>query len=156
MRCVCCVLPHRVFSCLVWSSCLVHKGSGSHFHFCPRPCSSTHRWARRSQPTNTGDHAVKSVLPYPHQPDDHRMCVIAKRLGCLHRLTHAARLGYFFGASMTRRTLPLGLFTAATSIRKFRDNFRTRRLSFACFNACFPPRRASDFCSAETDEPVER
>ena len=24
----------------------VHKGSGSHVHFCPRPCSSTYQWAR--------------------------------------------------------------------------------------------------------------
>ena len=33
--------------------------------------------------------------------------------------------------------------------------FPQKWLSFACFNACFPPRWASNFCSAETDEPIE-
>ena len=126
--CVCCVCCPTVCSFVLSSLCaLLTRGQGLTFTsarvLVP---SSAHRWARRSQPTNTvhRDHSsVKSVLSCPHQPDDHRMSVIAKKLGCLLRLTNAARLGLFFGSSMARRTLPLGLFTAATSIRKLCDNF---------------------------------
>ena len=115
--CLCCancsVLPCRVFSCLVWSkSLIVHKGARVSIF-------TSARWARLSQPT-VETTPVKSMLSYPHEPDD-RMCVIAKRLGCFHRLAHAAGHGNFLGASATRRTLLLCLFTAATSFHIFGD-----------------------------------
>ena len=41
----------------------------------------------------------------PLEPCNNRMCVIAKRLGSLHELAHAAGYGHFFGASTTRRSV---------------------------------------------------
>ena len=61
-----------------------HKGSGSHVHFCPRPCSSTKRWAKLSTHRHKGDHTQRgpcSHAPFGRKPT---VCVIAtKRLGSL-------------------------------------------------------------------------
>ena len=59
-----------------------HKGSGSHVHVCPRPCSSTCRWARHPTHRHKGTTlSVQSVLSCPLWPCAHRMCVIAKETG---------------------------------------------------------------------------
>ena len=53
-------------SCLVLSLRLArlfaHKGSGSHIHFCPRPCSSTCRWARLATHRHWGPLCVSRAL----------------------------------------------------------------------------------------------
>ena len=61
--CLCCancsVLRCRVFSCLVWSkSLIVHKGARVSIF-------TSARWARLSQPTDSGDHTceVHAVVP---------------------------------------------------------------------------------------------
>ena len=42
----------------------IHKGSGSHDHFCSRPCSSTCRWARLSTHRHSGPHsAIRALVP---------------------------------------------------------------------------------------------
>ena len=97
----------------------VHLGSGAHFHCCPPPCSSTLQWAQRSQPTDSGDRSsVQSVFSCPHQPGDNRMCVIAKRLGCLRWLAHAAGHGIFLGASTSRRSVSFVCSHQKTTIQK--------------------------------------
>ena len=78
----------------------VAQGVGSYIHFCPRPCRSTSRWARLSTHRRQGTTlCVQSVLSCPLWPCSHRMCVIAKRLGCLCWHAHAPGHGYFLGAS---------------------------------------------------------
>ena len=59
----------------------LHKGSGSHIHFCPRPCSSTCRWASLATHRHWGPLCVYTVLSCPIWPCYHRMCVIAKETG---------------------------------------------------------------------------
>ena len=55
-------------------------------------------------PTQRTTLSASSVLSCTLCPCYHRMCVIAKRLGSLRWLAHAAGQGYVFGASMSGRT----------------------------------------------------
>ena len=82
--------PQYVLTCPVLSSpvlslrsaCLVtHKGSGSQFHVCPRPCLSTCRWARLATHRHWRPLCVSPVLSCPLWPCNHRMCVIAREIG---------------------------------------------------------------------------
>ena len=59
-----------------------------------------------SQPTDTVDHhtVVWSMLSCPLRPGHHRMCVVAKRLGCLSWLARAAGRRHFSSASASRRS----------------------------------------------------
>ena len=83
-----------------------HTGSGSHVHFRPRPCSSTDRCARLSTHRHLGPHnTVTSVLSGPHWLHRHRMCLITNRLGCPHKLAHAARDGHFSGDSTSEHAV---------------------------------------------------
>ena len=61
-----------------------------------------------SQPTDTKGHNTLCVARalLPTLAVYHRMCVIAERLGCLHRLAHAARHRHFSSASTSRRSDP--------------------------------------------------
>ena len=55
-----------VSSSFCLSSCLMaHRGSGSHIHLCPRPCSSTYRWAGLPPHRHKGPHlcAVCALTP---------------------------------------------------------------------------------------------
>ena len=71
-------LPHPLFFAAVH----IHNGSGSHFDFCPRPCSSTCRMGHaRNPPTLWTTLRVYPVLLCPLCPCYHRMCVIARRTG---------------------------------------------------------------------------
>ena len=86
-----------LFICRLWVQCINFRvpvdflnGSGSYVHFCPRPRS---------------EH-LSMVLSCPSWKCTHRMCVIAKRLDCLHKLAHEARHGYFLSASTSRRSDP--------------------------------------------------
>ena len=59
----------------------------------------------RNPPTQwTTNSACSRCSSCPHWPHRHRMCVIAKRLGCLHWLARAAGHGHFKGASTSGRT----------------------------------------------------
>ena len=58
-----------------------------------------------SQPTDIGDHCVCIPCSRAHFGRVTAACVSSpKRLGSLHRLTHAARHGHFYGASTPKRT----------------------------------------------------
>ena len=99
--CLCHSLVPFVRFVFVWL-CLFchHKGSGSHVHFCPRPCSRTFRCidGPRSLTTDTKDHTQCSPCSHASLwPCSHRMCVFAKRLGSVHKLPHAARHEHLFG-----------------------------------------------------------
>ena len=116
-----------LFLCACWFT----QESGSHVHLCPRPytlCS----------PCAHG----------PSWPCSHRKCVIARRLGCLRWLAHAAGHGHFFGASATRRTVSFFSFTTThtTNLKsKIGDGFPSERAVLGtCGTACLPPRRAQD------------
>ena len=74
-----------------------------------------------SPPNDAMDHTLCSLCSDAPEPCNNRMCVIAKRLGSLHRLAHAAGRVHFLGASMTPRTVFLICsrpFTLRTSIQK--------------------------------------
>ena len=121
LLCLCVFVAQIVVSCPAVSSLassglralLFTRGPGSQFSLLPDGPGFHNPPTLETTP-------VKSMLSYPHEPDD-RMCVIAKRLGCFHRLAHAAGHGNFLGASASRRTLLLCLFTAATSFHIFGD-----------------------------------
>ena len=118
--CVCFHLPSTMFSlstseltsCSLFSSSFVfapvhfHKGSRSHFDFCPRPCSRTCRWARLAAHGRRRPHFVRiralvptSAVSPPHvcQSPSGRTCrtwvflrrlhVYAYRVLCLTPLT---------------------------------------------------------------------
>ena len=54
-RCLCYFLVWFIWFVFVWLRFFCHhKGSGSHVHFCPRPCSSTYRWAKLSTHRHKG------------------------------------------------------------------------------------------------------
>ena len=80
------------FNWWIFSVCLlVHKGSGSHVHLGPRPCSSTRRQARLS--THHHKRTIRcaaNALTLPLWPGSHRMYVIARRLCCLRWLAHGS------------------------------------------------------------------
>ena len=81
------------------------------------------------------------MLSCPHWPHRHRICVIAKRLGCLHRLAHAAGHGHFQGASTSGRTFdPVHL--RKPRYKKLARVSPETVVTCQCYNACFPPRRA--------------
>ena len=67
---------------------------------------------------------------------DHRMCLIAKELGCLHRLTHAAGHGHSSSASASgRKCSLLGLLPSSSptpGFTKLAISFSPKRLSSAC------------------------
>ena len=79
-----------------------HPGSGSHFHFCRRPCYNAHRWATLSADRRRGPHSVRSHTPSWLRI--HRTSVIAWRLGCIRSHVYARR-GNFLSASTFRRTV---------------------------------------------------
>ena len=71
-------------------------------------------------PTQRTTHCAVSALILP-EPCNNRMRVIAKRLGSLHELAHAAGRVHFLGATTTPRTVFLICsrpFTLRTSIQK--------------------------------------
>ena len=81
-----------------------HKCRGAHVRLCPRPCSSTHRSAQPTTARHRGPrNTMRSVLSCPLHPCTHRMCVIAKGLGSLQRLAHAAGHGQHSSASTSKR-----------------------------------------------------
>ena len=76
--------------CCVCSCLTVHKGSGGLTFTSARVLVRAPIDGPGCLPNDTRDHTfVKSVFSCPHEPDDHRMCVIAMRLGYLHKLAHA-------------------------------------------------------------------
>ena len=80
------------------------RGRGAHVRLCPRPCSSTHRSAKPTTERHRGPrNTARSVLSRPLHPCTHRMCVIAKGLGSLQRLAHAAGHGQHSSASTSQR-----------------------------------------------------
>ena len=62
ITCVSLLFLHLVFLFLFLIHCLCacrySQGSGYHVHFCPRPCSSTCRWANFSTHRHSGPHSV--------------------------------------------------------------------------------------------------
>ena len=105
-------------------ACLLHKGSGSYAHFCPRPWLSTCRWARQATHRHNGTTlSVQPALWCPFWPCTHRMCVIAKRLGSLHKLAHTAGRRYFSSAreSQHHTNLPTCLAAKKKNAQKTTD-----------------------------------
>ena len=83
-----------------------HKGSGSHFDFCQRPCSSTCRWARLATHRHSGPHFVCIPCSHTHFGRGTTACVSSpRRRSSLHWLAHAARHGDVFGASTFGRSV---------------------------------------------------
>ena len=74
-------VPSRPVLSLRSACSVTHKGSGSQFHVCPRPCLSTCRWARLATHRHWGPLCVSPVLSCPLWPCNHRMCVIAREFG---------------------------------------------------------------------------
>ena len=101
--CCTCMLPWHLPECFVvhtsrfvFTPVHTHKGSGSHFDFCPRPCSSTCRWARLATHRRSGPHFVCIPCSHAHFGRATTACVSSpKRRGSLHRLAHAAGHGHF-------------------------------------------------------------
>ena len=85
---------------------LLLSSQGSYVHFCPRPCSSTYRWAKLPTHHHKGTSLNEVRALTPRWPCSHRMWVIAKRLGSLHWLAHAVHqdMVIYFGATTSRRT----------------------------------------------------
>ena len=102
LRLYCFALPMNsttAKSSLVGVSCCqpISRCLGSSVRFCPRPCSSTWRWARLATHRHRGPHSALPLLSCPLWPCNHRVCVIAKRLGFLRSLALAAGHGFFLG-----------------------------------------------------------
>ena len=101
--CCTCMLPWHLPECFVvntsrfvFAPVHTHKGSGSHFDCCPRPCSSTCRWARLATHRRSGPHFVCIPCSHAHFGSATTASVSSpKRPGSLHRLAHAAGHGHF-------------------------------------------------------------
>ena len=76
----CFVKKHILDGSLVWA-CSHSQGSGSHVDFCPRPWSSTCRWARFSTHRHNGPHSVCNPCSRAHFGHVTAACVIAKETG---------------------------------------------------------------------------
>ena len=71
----CLVLSCLVLSCLVLRSACSHtKVSGSYVHYCPRPCSSTCRWARLATHRHWGPLHVYPELLCQLWPCNQHVC----------------------------------------------------------------------------------
>ena len=57
----------------------IHQGSGSCFHFCPRPCVSTCRWARLATHRHIGPHFVCISCSHAHLARATTACVSSPR-----------------------------------------------------------------------------
>ena len=101
-----------------------------------------------SQPTDIGDHSMCIPCSYAHFRRVPTACVSSpKRLGCLHKLAHAAGHGVFISLAPPHLGAPIPMFEyrslQKTAIQKIGDNFSRDTVVFCkCHNACFPPRRA--------------
>ena len=74
--------PCLIKICLRACSHSQDRGRGSHFDFCPRPCSSTCRWARLATHRHIGPHFVCIPCSHAHLGLFTTACVSApKRLG---------------------------------------------------------------------------
>ena len=68
VRCVVCFVAGGWFSRCGFRGfgpVCVHKEPGSHVHFCPRPCSSTSRWARLSTHRHKKTTLTATIRPPP-------------------------------------------------------------------------------------------
>ena len=62
-----------------FSGVLFYKGSGSHAHFRPHPCSSTYRWARLATHRHEGPHQECSPCSHAHSGRFTTACVSSPR-----------------------------------------------------------------------------
>ena len=115
---------------------------GSYIHCCQRPCSSTRRCARLT--THRGHWTtlcVQSSLSCPVWLCNHGMCLIAKRLGCLHKLT-CSRTRSLLVTSTSRRST-----SHMRTVRRRKPGSAKLAILLhtvvlgACFNARLPPAR---------------
>ena len=119
-----------------WKPVSFDKGSGSHVHYCPRPCSSTHRVGQALHPPTQRTRTLRilcSDTPFAMQQPH----------VCRHQETgqssKARTCSWSWSASTTRRSVvPL-------KILKFARNWPQRWLSLVRHNASQTPRRAPVF-----------
>ena len=121
-----------------------HKGSGSYVHFCPRPCSSTYRWAKLPTHRHKGTTLNEVRALTPPWPCSHRMWVIAKRLGRLLWLVHAMQqdMVIYFGATTSWLTSSTcsDRSTLKPGVKQLAMVLPQTLLTSVCFKACFTPR----------------
>ena len=127
---------------LVWSSFVFVCAHILTFDFCPRPCSSTYRWARLATHRYRGTTlCVYHVLLCPPWPCYHRMCVSRQDTG-LSPLAGTCR--HVKGASTSERTdsFVWKRSRLETTIQKMGDNSSCDTVLFCrCSNRVFsaPP-----------------
>ena len=81
----CCTVLH----CVVLNACLLtHNGSGSCFHFCPRPCLNTCRWARLATHRHIGPHSVCIPCSHAHLGRATTACVSSPRDWAISTSSH--------------------------------------------------------------------
>ena len=103
-----------------------HNGSGSYFHFCPRPCSSTCPWAKLST-TDTRDHTnAWSVLSRSFGRVTTARVSSPKRLGAVSMGSHMQQ-EMDISQAPPHLGAPFALFEhrsrLKTTIQKIGDNF---------------------------------
>ena len=140
-----CFVAHKgvggeVSRSLLPASLFEHLSLGkAYFPPIPKDLSHHDKCASSECPTR----ALCSLHPW-----DNFMCVIAKGLGRLHWLAHAAGHGHFFGASTSGRafsplrTVHLSNMDFSPPPPKKGDDFPSDAVVLGVsFNACFTPRR---------------
>ena len=86
-----CSATHRASRTLSGWPLGIRKGSGSHVH-CPRPCSSTCRWAKFSTHRHRGPHSVCNPRTRAHLGlSPPHVCHRQRDCGCLRWLAHAKK-----------------------------------------------------------------
>ena len=98
---------------------MLHKGSGSYAHFCPRPWLSTCRWARARDPPTQRDHtqcAARALMPilavYPPY-----VLSSPRDWAVFHKLAHTAGRRYFSSARESQHHTNLPTCLAARKKR---------------------------------------
>ena len=135
---------------------LLHtKGSGSHVRLCPRPCSSTDRWARltshRHQRTSLRTMSVPppSVWCVLSCPFTHvtAACVSSSRDWAVSTLARTSQQDMVISLAPPHLGAPFLLFerfTSDTRSLKIGDDFSSNAVVLGvCSNACFTLRRAT-------------
>ena len=131
-------------SCFREFSAVSPPGSGSYDHFCPLLCVTINRWPRLSTHRQKETHSMKSMAhARPRHLCSHRMCFIAKRLGCVSVGTHVQQEDtvHFFGATPSIQEALFVFFcdwsAAETWLNKLTTTSVKKWMSSASFSSPF-------------------
>ena len=143
-------LPKRVVN-IPLSSLFYIKGLGSHVHVCPRPCSSTRRWAGVQPTDTTGPRSACIPCSHAHLGRAPTACVSSPRDWAVSIGSHMQQDTDMSEAPP--RTVSFALDGSRQKPQQKNGHNVLPQMTDlgACFIACLTPRRAQDDLLNDTE-----